>query len=359
VSISVSFANGNLIPVIPPGPPAPAQLTAYLTNSLGPGTTSANEIARTDITLTNPYPTTATLFSGLNLPAGTYFLVVGGTTGGQWLTSQTGPAIASGVGFIGAYRIPGLGYIPARVFSKLTGEYPIFQITGTPDPVPYILSQIVDGSGWKTTFILANLDSVPAHFTLRFWSDRGDPLPLLSLAAIGNQLSEFSNTIPVGGVQFIETAGSATELSQGWAELISSNRMGGAGIFRQQVSGRPDFEASVPLATAVNATLSMPFDNTNGFVTGVALVNTDTRVAGKIEARVRDESGVEIFVTLLDLPARGHLAFATSDLLKASAGHPGVIDFRQFGSSTDPPTMAILGLRFNPSGAFASVTPLF
>ncbi|MBV9265894.1 MAG: hypothetical protein JO061_06985, partial [Acidobacteriaceae bacterium] len=49
---------------------------AYLTTQVGPGTTMADEIARSSF-FAPSQPANVTLFSGLTLPAGTYYLVLG------------------------------------------------------------------------------------------------------------------------------------------------------------------------------------------------------------------------------------------------------------------------------------------
>jgi hypothetical protein len=64
--------------------------TAYLTTRIGPGTTTANEIAREDFL----FPTQTglvNLFSNLTLPSNTYYLVLGNSapTGGGWLDAYT------------------------------------------------------------------------------------------------------------------------------------------------------------------------------------------------------------------------------------------------------------------------------
>ncbi len=82
-------------------------LEAFLTTQVGPGTTAAShEAASLSQTITvpgspfiNPYTITpVTIFSGLNLPAGSYYLTVSGTFNTQnawWVSSPTADATPS------------------------------------------------------------------------------------------------------------------------------------------------------------------------------------------------------------------------------------------------------------------------
>jgi hypothetical protein len=69
------------------------EATAYLTTSLGPGTTLADEVARATVALPDfsAASNTVTLFAGLTLPAGHYYLIVTpGATDGIWKASDPG-----------------------------------------------------------------------------------------------------------------------------------------------------------------------------------------------------------------------------------------------------------------------------
>lgn len=59
--------------------------TAYLMTQVGPGTTTANQIASADFAVTAlPFgPDLTTLFTGLTLGPGTYYLII--TASGGWM----------------------------------------------------------------------------------------------------------------------------------------------------------------------------------------------------------------------------------------------------------------------------------
>ena len=67
------------------------------------------------------------------------------------------------------------------------------------------------GAGWRTTITLVNLDTVPASYTLRFYSNEGT----LALPFDGEtgRLESLSGTIAVGGSRTITTTGTTATLS--------------------------------------------------------------------------------------------------------------------------------------------------
>src|SRR3954469_2860218 len=102
---------------------------AYLTNKIGPGTTAAaNEIASTPVSF--PAASTETqLFSGLSLPAGTYYLTLAGSAGDWGSTSTPTVNKAAGVTLFADYAtFTPAAYPPSSsVFS--TGTNLIFRVT--------------------------------------------------------------------------------------------------------------------------------------------------------------------------------------------------------------------------------------
>jgi hypothetical protein len=213
-------------------------------------------------------------------------------------------------------------------------------------PSRALMSQIADGAGWKTTISLVNTDTIPAFFQLNFWNDDGTAmqLPLAS----GGTVTQYSDTIPLGGSRTINT-GEGTSLLQGWAELVTSRSIGGLAIFRQRRPGSPDFEAASTLGPNANGSLLAPFDNTQSFVTSMALVNPASQTA-RVSVNIRDENGVILSSSNISLPPRGHTGFALPSQFPASANRRGLAEF----STSDSP-LAGLGLRFNPGGAFTSL----
>src|SRR5262245_3184204 len=91
-----------------------------------------------------------------------------------------------------------------------------------------------------------------------------------------------------------------------------------------------------------------PFDNRNGFATGVAIVNVGS--AGVVPITVRDSVGTVLLTDNVAFGSATHISFSLTDRYPGLAGRVGTVEI---GS----PTAAVLGLRFNPSGSFTSVPP--
>ena len=156
----------------------PADATAFLTNAIGPGTTTANEIAH----VTFPLPpltlgtlNTVTLFSGLDLPAAHYYLIIT-SAAGLWQTSDFVSWTRSGIpcltppvcevtvpGFPNwqSFATGGAAYAPAQTFTGFSFGFGVMHFSvdgqldgvepppapepGTPAPEPGSLALVATG----------------------------------------------------------------------------------------------------------------------------------------------------------------------------------------------------------------------
>ncbi len=82
--------------------------------------------------------------------------------------------------------------------------------------------------------------------------------------------------IPAGSSLRIESEAPANRrwTLTGWADVISSRAYAGFAIFRQRGPDGRDSEGTAPLEGTTLPGLVVPFDNSDGFSTGVAIVNT-------------------------------------------------------------------------------------
>jgi hypothetical protein len=241
--------------------------------------------------------------------------------------------------------VPGLANSPISVPVTLT-------VAAVAPAGRQVIAQIADGGGWKTTITLVNLDAVPANFRLRFFASDGSLLRLPFEGGTPGRLEEISGIIPVGGSRTIVTAATDTALSQGWAELTSAQAIGGQGVFRQRVPNRPDQEAGVS-AILPSSRFMIPYDNTQGFVSSMAIANTNLDLSRSTTVTPRIEDGTALLADSVNLPARGQTAFAFAERFPSMAGRRGTADFTSTGAD-----FAALGLRFNNSGAFTSLPAL-
>ena len=95
----------------------------------------------------------------------------------------------------------------------------------------------------------------------------------------------------------------------------------------------------------------VPFDNTNGSATGVALANVSAQ-ALNTALTIRDDTGAVILTDTLALPAMGHASFNLIDRYASmTAQRRGTLEFRTPSAGQ----ISVLGLRFNATGAFSTI----
>jgi hypothetical protein len=248
----------------------------------------------------------------------------------------------------------GLRASPRHAFTSLE---PIV-IDNLPAPgTPATISQVADGGGWQTTIILVNAGNklpggltelVPVPFSLTFTQANGTPW-LLQVAG-SEAMSEYSDVIPAGGVRIIETAGTVPVVSQGWAQVITSGSIAGTAIFRQRLSGDRDSEGAVPLSLSGTRRFVLPFDNTQGVVTVMALANQDQAQLTSVSVILRDESGQMLGNEVVELAPLGRSAFVLPTRFQETGNIRGVAEF-----SSPNVDLSALGLRYNPLGSFTSI----
>jgi streptogramin lyase len=207
------------------------------------------------------------------------------------------------------------------------------------------ISHIADGGGWWTSIIIVNTDAVPAQYTVNFWTDAGASYaPPLALGAS-------TGTIPAGGSTIIETADTASTLSEGWAQVTSTQSVGGTAIFRYDPWNQ---EAAVPLLTSGGTKLEIPYQVGNGLSLGVALANPSAAQAANITEVIRDQNGNQLSSRTLTLAPQNHTAFNPAFPANTTGG--GVVEY----DSNTP--LYGLGIRSAPEGsglAFTSVRAVY
>jgi hypothetical protein len=150
-----SYSNVGVTATIKSGSAtAPGTDTFFLTTSLGPGTTVANQVASNTLAVPSSTATPIQIFSGLTLGPGTYFLVLGDVFSPAifWATSDVPTVITNtGVTFNGTGDAsPNCGicpYYPAATYDTSSTDHFLFEVTGTPTRVPAPAALLMLGSG--------------------------------------------------------------------------------------------------------------------------------------------------------------------------------------------------------------------
>jgi hypothetical protein len=215
-------------------------------------------------------------------------------------------------------------------------------------PLDRILPDILDGGGASTSITIVNLDSQPADFQL-FFVDVSGNLVAIPVRQLSDPANTIQGTVPVGGSVTIDTAGQASTATDAWALLGSpSGRAIGATVIEHyHVEGVPDTDATLSLASLVETSFRLAFDNRNGASAGLMLIHSDVPSAptAKITLVFRDGDGnvLKQFSGSLP-PLQKAISVFTSDFPE-TAGVVGTVDVSSTGRQ-----LAALGLRLNSAG---------
>jgi hypothetical protein len=207
------------------------------------------------------------------------------------------------------------------------------------------IAHAADGNSFKTAFLLTNTDTVTASYTLRMYGEDGNPPP----ARFELQTGTLTGTIPPGKSVTIRTAGLGTQTAQGWAELVAPATVGGSVIYSQPGVGAIQ-EGTAPIAAPASQHFFLPFDNTNGAVTGAAITNAGIATASSVTITLRYDDGTSETVPWGNtMAARSHRAFVMSGPFPHSSGRSGVAEF-----VSDQP-LSVVVFRFNSTAAFTAL----
>jgi len=228
----------------------------------------------------------------------------------------------------------------------------------TPPPnIPLIrsgvLSHIAAGGWWTTVITLVNTSSAAVPVTVALHNDDGSAMTLpvttrLQGTSQTTTTSSVSATINPNATLLISMGDPTTATFVGWADVLSTGSIGGYAIFRSTPQPGLPSEGTVPLETQYPTTITLPYDNTAGFVMGVALANLSTSFAS-VTVTMWDDNGNSLGTQFLSIAGNGHTSFVLSNQFPLTAGKMGIVRFQSSGG------LAGLGLRFSPFGTFTSV----
>jgi hypothetical protein len=233
-----------------------------------------------------------------------------------------------------------------------------------------VIAHVADGGGWQTTITVLNLRPTPTTFTVACYGDSGTP-QAFSWVGVGS-FTTLNGTLGGGSHSLqIMTAGMAPATSQGWCYVSSpgtgpnpstqlKNDVGTFAVFSYAPTGQ---QVSVPasswfLGNSSNS-LILAYDNTNGYSYGVALADSNPfpfsgLPKDLVSVTINDQSGNLIATDSFQMISSSHLSFVLADRYPAIANTKGTVTF-SIQTSSGIGTLAGIGIRAAPSGAFTSV----
>ncbi|MDP9053551.1 MAG: hypothetical protein M3N93_04510 [Acidobacteriota bacterium] len=212
-----------------------------------------------------------------------------------------------------------------------------------------IVSQVVDGDIWQTTMVLTNTTAASTVASLSFFQETtGNATVPWNLAFLEMSSAQAQAvTLAPGETLLLHTPGTATTLSIGWGQVVSTPGVVAYAIFTKRPAGLPAQVGTSPAIAAASRIL-VPFDNTLNNVASMALVNASS-ASETITVNLRTTNGTVTQPTPLTIPAQGHIAFTFPTQFPATAGQSGLAEFY-----TASGTFSVLALSFNPAGSLTT-----
>src|ERR1039457_4346844 len=220
------------------------------------------------------------------------------------------------------------------------GVYP-FNPPGLPSsPVTSVVPQFVAGGGWQTTLVLANTAARAATASLTFYKETGagggatEPWTPTFLEGSSTQ----NLSLAAGATFFLYTPGTSSTLTQGWGEAIASDGVQVYAVFRTTPGG----QGTAP-AVAIGNHVLVPYDNTAGNVTAMAVANP-TNASETVSVSFQSAGGA-ISQASLTIPANEHQAFTFPTQFAGTANGQGLAEFYAANGG-----FSLIGLLFDPVG---------
>jgi sugar lactone lactonase YvrE len=308
-------------------------------------------------------------------PGGQAFDVAGGTgtinvtvsTGCPWAAASnaswitlTGAISGNGKGSVTFQAAPNpgaarSGAITVAGLLSFTVEEPDASVTGL--ATAGSITHLASAGYWTTTITLVNTSSSPAQARLSFFDDNGNPLalplsfPQLSSAAGPLLASTLYRTLQSGAQLVVQSTGPNNQPAlSGWAQVQTNGVLGGFAVFSQAM-GNTNQQAEVPLDTSYSGDYVVPFDNTNGSSTAIALANISAQ-AVTATISISNDAGAVMLSDTVTLPPMAHRSFTLADRYgSVTAQRRGTLEF----TTPTPGLISVLGLSFNATGAFSTI----
>ena len=216
-------------------------------------------------------------------------------------------------------------------------------------------AQLVSFGGWNTTLNLVNLGARAANLRLRPFRNTGDSLVLpwmqSDLPSTAFLAPSVDEALAPGASFSISTSlYDSQPIRIDSAQLFTSGGVDGLYRFQYQPTGQ---EAAAPIEKRNAGSYFVPFDQTAGKTTGIAIQNLAPEPA-LIPVLFRDEDGHPTGSTSLWLPPNGNAAFAAGGQFAATVNQRGTLQF-----STPPAgRIGVLGSQSTSDGGFTVLQPL-
>jgi hypothetical protein len=157
-----------------------------------------------------------------------------------------------------------------------------------------------------------------------------------------------------GAVLEITSTGPALQADViGWAQLLAGGGANGFATFRY-TEGTLDHQALIPLENRNATEFLLAYDNTGGFVDGVAIANTGPQAA-VVGIVIRNDSGAILLSSSIALSALGATSFVLPNSYGLTAGGRGTVEL----DSPAAGQISVMGIEYNTAtGGFSTIPAL-
>ena len=340
VNISAHLANGG-------GPGYISQGTAYLMSAIGPGTTTAQQVSVANFSLPPQYDGLFTLFSGLSLPAGSYWIVFSTPQSpfsyANWIISYPATVnTAGGAGYLGVVDAPGglAAYPPASAFTDLgiPGYDYQFAVTGNP-PGPVATVVLTSSSnpslpGSPVTFT-ASVSPASASDVIQFL----DGTTGLGTVQLANGSAQFSTSSLTPGTHTIQAvfAGDG-DVAGPSSAIVTQNVQAATSVALASSLSPSAFGQSVTFSASV----------TPGTVTGTIQFLDGSTVLGTVAAA---NGAATLALSTLSVGAHSITAIYSGDGNDSASTSAAVAE-----TVTTAPVVMTMTSSSNPATAYQPVT---
>lgn len=222
-----------------------------------------------------------------------------------------------------------------------------------------IIPHITKGANWTSKFVLFNVDTESKPYKMVFYNSEGKPTSI-PLKDHGDTSEVAGFLQPGGSVWFQTQPDPSPNETQYWARLKEgSGSIQGIVIFSWSVPGNTPAEVTVPLSDYASFSPAyVPFNNTEGFKTALALTNTDNEYSFSSDETIVMEAinpeGIMFFSTEITLKPGHKTAFLLPDSYPQLQNQKGTIRIKPKDILA---RISFLALQFNPAGSVTLVLP--
>ena len=227
------------------------------------------------------------------------------------------------------------------------------------DPNDRVFPDIAAGGGWETIITFINMSSSQSRFTLTFYDDNGNPLPM-PLANPDGSVSRFASAdFALDGNTSSElvVANVDSNVTSGWTYLSfasSPTPIAGLAVVRTKDSqGNVINETSEALSNIQDYDFFAPFDNLEGVRTVLILVNPANVQTANVQISAQDANGNEILNDSYQIPAGARVAIRLPRVYPALSGISGKLRV-----TADINKLSAICYRMSPTGS-AACSPIF